>query len=124
MTGNLTGVGIIILVMLAHLAFGVPLFVVLGLGALAIILIYDVYSLAAFGDTPFSSIDSWALLAMPLFILAGEIISRGKTARHLVNLAEAIVGWMKGGLGMATNLWLLSLCWYQRLKLRGHNYHR
>ncbi len=102
MTGNLTGVGIIILVMLLHLAIGVPLFVVLGLGALSIILIYDVYSLAAFGDTPFSSIDSWALLAMPLFILAGEIISRGKTARHLVNLAEAIVGWMKGGLGMAT----------------------
>ena len=102
MTGNLAGVGIIILVMLVHLAFGVPLFVVLGLGALAIILVYDVYSLAAFGDTPFSSIDSWALLAMPLFILAGEIISRGKTARHLVNLAEAIVGWMKGGLGMAT----------------------
>ena len=102
MTGNLTGVIVIILVMLVHLAIGVPLFVVLGLGALVIILTYDVYSLAAFGDTPFSSIDSWALLAMPLFILAGEIISRGKTARHLVNLAEAIVGWMKGGLGMAT----------------------
>ena len=102
MSGNLTGVSIIIVVMLAHLAIGVPLFVVLGLGALAIILIYDVYSLAAFGDTPFSSIDSWALLAMPLFILAGEIISRGKTARHLVNLAQALVGWMKGGLGMAT----------------------
>ena len=102
MTGNLTGVFIIILAMLVHLAIGVPLFVVLGLGALAIIFLYDVYSLAAFGDTPFSAIDSWALLAMPLFILAGEIISRGKTARHLVKLAEAIVGWMKGGLGMAT----------------------
>lgn len=102
MTEDLTGVMVVILIMLLHLAIGVPLFVVLGLGALAIILLYDVYSLAAFGDTPFSSIDSWALLAMPLFILAGEIISRGKTARHLVNLAEAIVGWMKGGLGMAT----------------------
>ncbi len=102
MTEDLTGVSIVILIMLAHLAIGVPLFVVLGLGALAIIVLYDVYSLAAFGDTPFSSIDSWALLAMPLFILAGEIISRGKTARHLVNLAQAIVGWMKGGLGMAT----------------------
>ncbi len=102
MTEDLTGVMVVISIMLLHLALGVPLFVVLGLGALVIILMYDVYSLAAFGDTPFSSIDSWALLAMPLFILAGEIISRGRTARHLVNLAEAIVGWMKGGLGMAT----------------------
>ena len=88
--------------MLLHLAIGVPLFVVLGLGAAAMILGCDVYSISVFGEVPFSAIDSWALLAMPLFILAGEIISRGKTANDLVRLGEAIVGWIKGGLGMAT----------------------
>ncbi len=102
MSDDLTGVLLIVGLMLVHLAIGVPLFVVLGLGAATVILVYDVYSLAAFGDTPFSAINSWALLAMPLFILAGEIISRGKTAHHLVQLAEALVGWVRGGLGMAT----------------------
>ena len=88
--------------MLVHLAIGVPLFVVLGLGAAAMILGCDVYSISVFGEVPFSAIDSWALLAMPLFILAGEIISRGRTASDLVGLGEAIGGWIKGGLGMAT----------------------
>ena len=86
-------------VMLLHLALGLPLFVVLGLGSLALIVLCDVYSLSVFGEVPFSAIDSWALLAMPLFILAGEIISRGRTAKDIVRLSEAIVGWTSGGLG-------------------------
>ena len=88
--------------MMVHLAIGVPLFVVLGLGAMTMVLGLDVYSITVFGEVPFSAIDSWALLAMPLFILTGEIISRGKTARDLVRLGEALVGWIRGGLGMAT----------------------
>lgn len=88
--------------MLVHLAIGVPLFIVLGLGTLAMILGCNVYSINVFGEVPFSAIDSWALLAMPLFILAGEIISRGRTATDLVRLGEAVVGWITGGLGMAT----------------------
>jgi len=90
--------------MLFHLAIGIPLFVVLGLGSMAMILVLDVYSITVFGEVPFSAIDSWALLAMPLFILAGEIISRGQTANNLVRLGEALVGWIRGGLGMATIL--------------------
>jgi C4-dicarboxylate transporter DctM subunit len=93
---------LISILMLVHLAIGIPLFVVLGLGAMAMIIGCDVYSITVFGEVPFSAIDSWALLAMPLFILAGEIISRGKTAQQLVNLGESIVGWIHGGLGMAT----------------------
>jgi len=92
----------VIVVMLLHLALGLPLFVVLGLGSLALIILCDVYSLSVFGEVPFSAIDSWALLAMPLFILAGEIISRGRTAKDIVRLSEAIVGWTSGGLGTAT----------------------
>ena len=100
-TNNLIVV-IIIALMLLNLAIGVPLFIVLALGSLGLILLCDVYSLSVFGEVPFSSIDSWALLAMPLFILAGEIISRGRTAKDIVRLSEAIVGWTSGGLGTAT----------------------
>ena len=88
--------------MLFHLAIGTPLFVVLGLGALVMMLLCGVYSINVFGEAPFSAIDSWALLAMPLFILAGELISRGRTAADIARLGEALVGWVRGGLGMAT----------------------
>jgi C4-dicarboxylate transporter, DctM subunit len=102
METNTSTILVIGALMLVHLGIGVPLFVVLGLGSMAMIVFCEVYSISVFGEVPFSAIDSWALLAMPLFILAGEIISRGRTAKDLVRLGEAVVGWMRGGLGMAT----------------------
>ncbi len=93
------GVG---LFMLVHLAIGLPLFVVLGLGSLAMITMVGVYSPAILGEVPFTAMNNWALLAMPLFILTGDIISTGRIARQLVRLGRAGVGWITGGLGMAT----------------------
>ena len=57
-----------------------------------------VYSLGIVGEVPFTAMDNWALLAMPLFILTGDIISSGRIARQLVRLGQAAVGWMTGGL--------------------------
>lgn len=93
---------VVISLMLIHLVIGLPLFIVLAIGSISLIVFTDSYSLSSLGTTLFDSLDSWALLAMPLFILAGEIISRGRIARDLVGLGEALVGWIKGGLGMAT----------------------
>lgn len=95
-------VAAIIPLMLLHLVIGLPLFVVLAVGSLSLIVLTSAYSLAGLTTTLFDALDSWALLAMPLFILAGEVISRGRIARDLIGLGEALVGWMKGGLGMAT----------------------
>ena len=92
----------IALLMAVHLAIGLPLFIVLGLGSLAMIAAVGVYSISIVGEVPFTAMDNWALLAMPLFILTGDIISSGRIARQLVRLGQATVGWMTGGLGMAT----------------------
>ncbi|MEP2921595.1 TRAP transporter large permease [Sulfitobacter sp.] len=94
--------GIVISLMVIHLVIGLPLFVVLAVGSLSLIGLTGAYSLSSLSTTLFASLDSWALLAMPLFILAGEVISRGRIARDLINLGEALVGWLRGGLGMAT----------------------
>ncbi len=102
MESNTAKILVIAFLMLVHLGIGVPLFVVLGIGSLAMMIFCNVYAINVVGEVPFSAIDSWALLAMPLFILAGEIISRGRTAHDLVKLGEALVGWVRGGLGMAT----------------------
>ena len=121
-TNNLIVV-IVIALMLLNLAIGVPLFIVLALGSLGLILLCDVYSLSVFGEVPFSSIDSWALLAMPLFILAGEIISRGRTAKDIVRLSEAIVGWTSGGWN-SDNIWVFFLRRHKRFQLSRYNYNR
>ena len=47
----------------------------------------------------FSKIDVFALMAMPLFILAGEIMNRGGVTRALIDLSMAMVGRLRGGLG-------------------------
>ncbi len=93
---------IVIGLMLFHLAIGVPLFIVLAIGSIALIILTGVYSLDSLGTTLFAALDSWALLAMPLFILAGEIISRGSIARELIHVGQSLVGWIRGGLGMTT----------------------
>ena len=46
-------------------------------------------------------VDSFVLLAFPLFVLAGALMETGGIARRLVDLAVALVGWVRGGLGMA-----------------------
>src|SRR5262249_61704692 len=46
-------------------------------------------------------VDSFVLLAFPLFVLAGALMETGGIARRLVDLAVALVGWIRGGLGMA-----------------------
>ena len=98
---DLIVLGIAIL-MVVHLAIGLSLFIVLGLGSLAMIAAVGVYSISIAGEVPFSAMDNWALLAMPLFILTGDIISSGRVARQLARLGDALVGWITGGLGMAT----------------------
>jgi C4-dicarboxylate transporter DctM subunit len=93
---------LVLILMLVHLFIGMPLFTVFGLGSLSLILLLDVYSVAIFGEVPFTAMDNWALLAMPLFILTGDIVSTGKIAQQFIDLGKAAVGWIRGGLGYAT----------------------
>lgn len=50
----------------------------------------------------FSSVDSFTLAAIPLFMLAGALMSSGGISRRLVKFCNAAVGWMPGGLGVVT----------------------
>ena len=50
----------------------------------------------------FTGLDSFTLIAIPFFMLAGNLMALGGIARRIVNLADAAVGKFTGGLGMAT----------------------
>lgn len=51
-----------------------------------------------------SGVNSYSLMAIPFFILMGDIMSMGGIAKRLINLANSLVGWMRGGIAMVTVL--------------------
>ncbi len=93
---TLISVGVTILFML-----GVPVFLVIGYWVLGTSLALG-QPLVNIG-TALSDVftDGFALLAMPLFILTGDLINRAGIARRLSDFAYACLGWLRGGLAMA-----------------------
>ena len=81
---------------------GVP--VLLSLGLVGIIGIVSSGSLAPalFVQKAFAMLDSFPLLAMPFFILAGVVMSRGGLAEKLIDFAQALVGHLRGSLAQAS----------------------
>ncbi|CAB3697570.1 TRAP transporter large permease [Achromobacter pestifer] len=77
---------------------GAPIMTALGLSA-AMALQSGDRSLLIVVQMAFQSLDSFSLMAVPFFILAGHLMQSGGVARRLVQLANAVVGWIRGGLG-------------------------
>ncbi|MGB3275227.1 MAG: TRAP transporter large permease [Castellaniella sp.] len=80
------------------LLIGAPIMTALGLSA-AMALVSGDRPLLIVVQMAFQSIDSFSLMAVPFFILAGHLMQSGGIARRLVRLANAFVGWICGGLG-------------------------
>lgn len=55
-------------------------------------------------QTIFEALDSFALLALPFFILAGQLMNRAGIADRLIDFAHSLVNWFRGGLGAASVL--------------------
>lgn len=79
------------LVLGVPVAFGIAL---ASLGAIA----YQGYPMALFGQRLFTSVDSFPLMAIPLFMLAGSLMGHGGITRRIINLALALVGNIRGSL--------------------------
>lgn len=95
---------LVVITVLVALALKVPISMALGLAGLAGILYFDPAFLISLLQNFFSGIDRFALLAIPLFILAGTIMGQGGIAVRIVNLAMVLVGRLRGGLGMVSVL--------------------
>jgi len=78
---------------------GIPLAVALALASVATLSIYTSMPLDLLSQTMFSSMNSFLLVAVPLFILVGTVMERGRVAERIFDFAEAMVGWLPGGLG-------------------------
>lgn len=94
----------ILVALLALIFLGVPIVVAIGAAALGGILALPELAPVEFPRKMFAAVDSFSLLALPYFILAGELMVRGGMSRRLVEFAETLVGHLRGGLGHATVL--------------------
>jgi tripartite ATP-independent transporter DctM subunit len=84
---------------LACIIAGVPIAFALGAGALVGLWLLEGAPLRIVASRIFGGIDNFSLLAIPFFILAGELMETGGISRRLVNLARVLVGHIRGGLG-------------------------
>ncbi len=84
------------------LLLGFPIFLVL-LSAVTVALVFFMnVPLAALHQNMFGGINAFALLAIPYFIYAGELMGRGSVAQRLVDFVQAGVGSVRGSLGVTT----------------------
>src|SRR5438034_11754294 len=88
--------------LLALITVGVPILLVMGIVGLAGILATPALVPALFPQKMFAMLDNFSLLALPYFILAGELISAGGISKRLVEFGETVVGHWRGGLGHAS----------------------
>jgi len=98
--------------MITFLFISLGVFLVMGIPIAFSLCLSVTLSFAFFSDIPieivtqrlFANLTHFTLMAIPYFILAGVIMERGGIARRLVNLANALVGSVPGGLALATIL--------------------
>lgn len=80
----------------------VPISVALGVATSLTICLTSNIGPVMVAQKAFTGLDSFTLIAIPFFMLAGNLMALGGIARRIVNLADAAVGKFTGGLGMAT----------------------
>jgi C4-dicarboxylate transporter DctM subunit len=94
-------VATLIAVFVALMVLGVPIAFAMGVAAIILIPFAGGVPMEMLTHRLVMSADSFTLLAIPLFVLAGLLMETGGIAGRLVNLAKALVGFIRGGLGMA-----------------------
>lgn len=89
---------IFLIILFISIAIGLPIAFGLGVAALVMAVLSDI-PLSILIEQSIRGVNSFPLLAIPFFILVGEVMSNGGIARRLMDLAGALVGFMRGGLG-------------------------
>ena len=91
---------------------GLPLAFAMGLSAIVAIVVVDGQNIFIIPPRMVASLDSFALLAVPLFILAGELMNSGGITEKIVRFSRAVMGHLRGGLAQAnilSNMFLAAL---------------
>ena len=95
---------VLFVVLLILLVIGVPVGFAIGGATIVALYYFTNIDMIITAQYCFSGINSFTLLAIPFFMLAGMVMSRGGIARRIVNFCDSLVGFLTGGLGAVTIL--------------------
>jgi TRAP-type transport system large permease protein len=84
---------------LGAMALGIPIAFALMVSSVAMMVGMDIFDVQIMAQNMLSGADSFPLMAIPFFVLAGELMNAGGISTRIVNVAAAWVGHLKGGLG-------------------------
>ncbi|WP_138465729.1 TRAP transporter large permease [Poseidonocella sp. HB161398] len=93
------GLALLLGIFVLGLILGIPVAVTLGVASLAYLWEAGI-PFVTIPQKMYAGIDSFVLLCIPGFILAGNLMNEGGITTRIVRLAQAMVGWMRGGLGL------------------------
>lgn len=92
----------LIVVLLISMACGLEISWALGLACVTAIMIDPKLSLVVVAQRLFTNSNSFSMLAIPAFLLAGNIMSKGGLSKRLVAFADSLVGWISGGISLVS----------------------
>ncbi|GHS93177.1 hypothetical protein AGMMS50276_02880 [Synergistales bacterium] len=92
---------ILIVSFLALLLFGVPIALAVGASSLLVMALSEM-PLEALPQTLFAGVNSFSLVAVPFFVLAGDLLAKGGISERIVAFAEATLGRIRGGLSIVS----------------------
>lgn len=90
---------VFLVVLIGAILIGIPVAFALLLSAIAMMIQMNMFSVDIMAQSLINGVDSFTLLAIPFFLVAGEAMSRGGLSQRIVNLAMMLIGHRKGGLG-------------------------
>lgn len=100
----MSGTAVLFISFFILLLLNVPIFASIGLSVMAYIFVSGGITWNMVGTTMFTACDSFPLMAIPLFILAGALMESGGLSKRLIGFADSLVGHLPGGLTIVTVL--------------------
>jgi C4-dicarboxylate transporter DctM subunit len=91
----------IFVLLIAFMVTGVPVSIALGLTVLTFLFVLSDVPIEAVSMKLFTGLESFEIMAIPFFILAGNFLSHGGVARRMIDFAVSLIGHWHGGLGLA-----------------------
>ena len=91
----------LIVIFLVLLVIGVPIAYCMGVSSFAALFLYMPNATSTLASKMFGGLDSFSLMAVPYFLLAGSLMDASGISKQLIEFAELLVGRIKGGLAMS-----------------------
>lgn len=91
---------VLIIAFFVLLFLGIPIAIALCASAILYLVLYTDIPLIIIGQQMLKGVDSFTLMAIPFFVIAGCLMQSGGISRRIVDFAKKLVGWMPGGLAV------------------------